>query len=327
MSKVAIIGLGQLGSRHLQALALLNIKIDIELVDISKSSLDLAISRFHEIPQANNFKGSIVAFDSIQQLSEEIDIVIIACSSKERRGLTEELLSTKKVKYLILEKVLFTDPKDYDIVSEIIKKYQVKVWVNCPRRMIPSFQQIKKLITPDVAMHFNVSGSNWGLGSNGVHFLDLFSFLTEGQKFDLSSDLLDNTNPVESNRKGYVDFTGTITGKSSRGDFLKITSYSTSNLPVNISIQTPFERISINEYEGSCFYYSQKNNWAGEKIDIKIPFQSQLTSILVEELLELGKCKLPTYEQSMYIHLQFINVLIDYQKIKLKQDLNICMIT
>ena len=49
---IAIIGGGNIGSRHLQAVARIDKPLNIFVVDPSVSSRDLAVERFHEIDKS-----------------------------------------------------------------------------------------------------------------------------------------------------------------------------------------------------------------------------------------------------------------------------------
>ena len=49
--KIFIIGAGQIGSRHLQALRAVRIPLKISVIDPSTESLDLAKQRYEEMPK------------------------------------------------------------------------------------------------------------------------------------------------------------------------------------------------------------------------------------------------------------------------------------
>ena len=107
MKRVFIIGTGELGSRHLQALKGVNQNIDINIIDPSSESLDIAKERYEAIPGNQNnkisYNESIKNIDSLKQ----IDIVIIATSSSVRSMVTIDLLNKFKVNTIIFEKILF----------------------------------------------------------------------------------------------------------------------------------------------------------------------------------------------------------------------------
>ena len=111
-SNVIIIGAGNLGSRHLQALALINKLINIDVIDPSEQALKVAKERFEQI-SVNKDLNNIRFLSNMNNLREFIDVAIIATSSNIRKEVVEQLLKNRKIKYLILEKVVFQSYDDF----------------------------------------------------------------------------------------------------------------------------------------------------------------------------------------------------------------------
>jgi predicted dehydrogenase len=227
------------------------------------------------------------------------------------------------VKYLILEKVLFTKVIDYDEISQLLRINKVKTWVNCPRRMMQVYQNLKKEITGTIQL--SVTGSNWGLGCNGIHFLDLFAFLSNSKKIVLTNNLIDET-IIESKRKGFDEFTGTITGESENNTF-QITSLSSGNSPISVTIMTQNTCYQIQEGPtGTLIKRNLENQLYLEEQKFSMPFQSQLTNIVVDQLIENGDCNLTTLEESSNLHLEFLSNFISFLQNKNK-TIDECLIT
>ena len=321
MHKIIIIGAGELGSRHLQSLVNVAQKIEIEVVDTSLESLENAKKRFNDVN--SHFKVEISFKTKISDLSKNIDIAIIATNSKVRKLVIQQLVSHATVKYLILEKVLFTKVIDYDEISQLLRINKVKTWVNCPRRMMQVYQNLKKEITGTIQL--SVTGSNWGLGCNGIHFLDLFAFLSNSKKIVLTNNLIDET-IIESKRKGFDEFTGTITGESENNTF-QITSLSSGNSPISVTIMTQNTCYQIQEGPtGTLIKRNLENQLYLEEQKFSMPFQSQLTNIVVDQLIENGDCNLTTLEESSNLHLEFLSNFISLLQNKNK-TIDECLIT
>lgn len=219
---VAIIGAGQLGSRHLQAMTLTDTLLSLEIVDPVQESLSMAEKRYKEMP-ANSLIKDITFHKNIDDLYEMLDVVIIATTSKSRRLVIEQLLARKKVKYLILEKVLFPALNDYDEIQKLLLKHKVKAWVNCGRRMMSFYRNLKTIFQSENNLVMTVFGANWGLGCNSIHFLDLYAFLSNQNQFETDIETLDD-HWIDSKRSGYIEFTGSLRIKSLKGSLL-LTSY------------------------------------------------------------------------------------------------------
>lgn len=95
MKKIAIIGAGQLGSRHLQALSKVRDEATLYIVDPLEESLKISERRFHEVKSVNK---KLVSLKEISDLPKELEFVIISTNSKERLGVLKELVAHAKVK-------------------------------------------------------------------------------------------------------------------------------------------------------------------------------------------------------------------------------------
>ena len=111
MKNVFIIGAGQLGSRHLQALKSAQNSLNIYVIDPNLESLDIAKERYESIPSINRNKVSYCKSLNNVNCKEKIDIVIIATSSNIRKDVTFDLLNKFEVKTIIFEKILFQKEK------------------------------------------------------------------------------------------------------------------------------------------------------------------------------------------------------------------------
>ena len=119
MYNVAIIGAGQLGSRHLQAMKTASSSLNIWVMDNHEESLKVAKQRYDEIPMIG--EKSIEYVGSIDLLPQQLDLVIVATGSKPRASIVKKLLECSKVKYLVLEKVLFPQISDYEEIENLLK--------------------------------------------------------------------------------------------------------------------------------------------------------------------------------------------------------------
>ena len=320
---IGIIGVGQLGSRHLQGAKTAQLNLKIDVVDSSLDSLEKAKQYYNEIPE-NKFSKEVHYLNSIQEMNDDLDLVIIATSAAVRLSVIKELVTTKKVKNIILEKVLFQTEEEYYEAQNIFQKYNINVWVNCPRRMFPFYDEIKNIIAQDTVI-FNVSGSDWGLACNSIHFIDCFSFITNQKEITINTNALDKTF-FESKRKSYYEFTGTLLGTTPRGDVLILNSSKNSQIPPLLTITTKEKTIVVDETK--AFY----TLFTAEELKTKkvnLYYQSQLTGILIEEVLLKKEVRLTPFDESMKLHLPFIKSLLAFYNQEILKNVNnkICPIT
>ena len=72
----------------------------------------------------------------------------------------------------------------------------------------------------------------------------------------------------------------------------------------------------------------RSTDWKWERTSFEMPFQSQLTNILLDEILETGNCKLTPYEESAELHLHLLNNFIAFlRRIKNDNSIDECLIT
>lgn len=311
--RVALIGVGNLGSRHLQGLAKSKNKLSIECFEPNQSNMNLALERFKEVIDNNDIALKFV--DSLQGFSENIDVAIIATNSDIRAQVVEELLTNKNVGNLILEKVLFQDISSYSLIEELIKESNVEVWVNHPRRMFDIHSNFLAEIRKSKKLSFQVSGVNWGLGSNGLHFLDLLAWMTHTEQEDVELEWNKIGRSVtQSKRPQFKEIFGTISGVINTNTSFSITSL----LPTKNEVQLPTItvvsdtiKLFIDEYNGVISYALVDDGWKWHTLEGDFPllFQSEMTTTVIDQILEKGACDLPSYKSAMWLHVPFIKAI------------------
>ena len=323
MNRIVLIGAGQLGSRHLQGLAKCKLPISIEVVEKSNSAINTAKERFEEIK--NTFsKIDIKFFNDLSHLSNNIDLAIVATNSNVRFQITKKLILTKKVKNLILEKVLFQDPKNYVEFDKLIKIHKINCWVNHSRRMFPFYSLLKKRLLNCKNISFNYFGGNWGLACNSLHLIDICIFLTNHTDFRLDLSFVEKQ-ILNSKRDGFIEFNGTLNGILGNHFF----SFSSLDFTSKcyFTIDTKDEKIIIDEESNHCEIINKSTN---EKtiIDKKIVyFQSELSNLFCESILKNKGCPLPTYSESMKSHQIFIKDFINIISQITNKKTKVCPIT
>ena len=139
MIHCAIIGAGQIGSRHLQALCKLESPARVALVDPSGESLQTASDRYQEIVSSGKQNIELYCHHSLDALSGTLDIVIIATNSIVRGKIIRDVIQKRIAKNIILEKVLFQKKDQYIEIDTLLKESSIPTWVNCWMRTTDLF--------------------------------------------------------------------------------------------------------------------------------------------------------------------------------------------
>lgn len=307
MKKIALIGAGQLGSRHLQALAKIDIPVMLQVVDPDADSLKVARGRYLEISDNDNITH-IDFLTKIDGLNANLDLCVIATNADVRFRVFQELVSKKKVSYIAFEKVLFQSDKQFNDAKELINQNGISCWVNCARRMFPIYNQIKEIMAGDCKINLQVSGGDWGLACNTIHFIDLLAFLSDDTSYKLDITDLDSS-VRQSKRKGFIEVTGKLTGIFSNGSRIEIESIAGSEEPTLISINNSRVKAVLDESRGIAKVSRQEKNWDEEVSEFKVPFQSELTHLAAKEILESGTCKLTNFDESYVLHVPYLDAI------------------
>ena len=324
MYNIAIIGAGQLGSRHLQTLLKLSLRIAIYVVDPSSNSHNNCKERVAEMKIEGDLPSINYAF-SLNQVPNILDYVIIATNSNVRYMILEQLVRKKKIKALLLEKVLFQRIKEYEAALKLVEFYKIPCWVNCPRRVTDIYSKINSFFKDEPLLYFNVHGGNWGLGCNSIHFVDILGFLTGKLPKELKTHGLDKE-IIASKRDGFVEFTGRLSGTfgSTQFDFISTVEEDTSLM---ITIRSENKTCLLDETKGKAILYCQKGESKIKTVDFSMEPISNLMTEVAFNILLSKKCKLSTFKQSKDYHLPLIEAFISHMSVSLNKKAEICLIT
>jgi predicted dehydrogenase len=322
MNSVAIIGCGQLGSRHLQGMSTSKQPHRIYIVDPSEAALAVAVQRWNAMPNPNG--SEVVACQDFSTLPPHLDFVVIASGADVRFDLLAKLLAGHQVRYLLLEKVLFQRLEHYAAAAQLLAVTGTAAYVNCARREFDVYRDIKELLRDDTLVELEVFGGAWGLGCNAVHFLDLFDHLTgELPEIVDVGGLVPGTIP--SKRPGFVEFTGTVTGTSASGKRAILHAFENVESAPLITLKTTRSTIVVDESGGSFLHRLSAGQW--NSVGFKLPFQSEATGRLADKLFETGTCDLPSFTRSAAIHEPLLNAFLSHLGQVDQQKHTLCPIT
>jgi len=306
MINIMIIGLGSIGSRHLESILKINKNKNIFLIDPKYNSNNQT-----PIPNISNAK--ILKFSKISNFNKIFDLVIISTNSDVRFEVTNNLFKSNKFKNLLLEKVSFTKPIHYNIINKKASQFNTKIFVNYPRPMWQSYINLKKIIKNDYIIDMSFSSFSWNLCSNSLHYINLFNFLTNTDSINLDYHRILNRY-FKSKRNTFYELKGSLVfcNHSKQKLYLHDTfKYSDQKLIIN----TKKYCINIFERNGLMKIYNkdQKNIL---KNTFKTEFQSELTNIFFQSILDKNFSKLPTLASCTRSDCIFLNLLYKITKNK-----------
>ncbi len=301
LKHAAIIGAGQLGRRHLQGLVKSKQNLLIYVVEPfleSRKAVEefVASSDAAMLPQ-------IQIHTSISELSGEMDFVVIATTASERLNAIEQITSVCKIRYMVLEKFLFNDSAEYPRAEELIRQHNISAWVNTPRRSFEVYRQLREQTSNDRLLHFSADGGDWGLCCNSVHFVDLAQYLSDGIELRALKSRFDE-GVLPSKREGYVELTGELHGEVGSTSFC-LRSIRGSAKPITLTLYYERQTVFIAEGLGTMWHVGLDR--VHEKT-FRIPYQSEITGLIADQLLATGTCDLALFLNSVAAHVPLLRI-------------------
>lgn len=324
---ILLIGAGQLGSRHLQGLSKFPGDNFIYIIDPSEDSLRIAEARLNEVSE-RNLNNKYFFKKIITDLPAKINLTVIATNADIRKNVLDELITLTDVDNIVLEKFLFQTESEFYETEELLNKKKINAWVNCPRRMYPEFIELKNNLLNKKIKEINITGTNWSLGSNAIHFIDIFSFLLNSNEYTITDNFLLN-HIFENKRPGFIEFNGKLKGRFKNNTFFNIACLPGNVAYIEIEILLEDEFYLIKQAEQKLLIQRKQNHkWVIDEKEFPVYFQSNLTNVAVKQILHDGRSELPSYNESMKLHLPLLKVFTEQlRKIHNKIDIDRCPIT
>lgn len=286
-----LIGLGNIGFRHLQGLEPLAAQVSLDGMDPSKAALDRAQTQWSAYP------GSQARFtETLSEVGGDPRIVILATPADGREALIEAVLVDRKVGALVIEKIAFDTRQSFPRIVSLLEAHGVQAAVNCPRRLWPRYRALaEKIRAAGVPVRLTVRGCNIGLACNGVHFIDLLQMLTGESEVRLTHAEI--SDPFPAKRDGYYEVFGVSTYVTSSGSSLDLIVEAEGPEQTEIRLEFGDTVLTIVEATGVM------SDGRGEVVDVvRAVYQSELTAQVAESLLAGQDSGLPDLVVSAKAH-------------------------
>ncbi|MBH99754.1 MAG: hypothetical protein CL467_04030 [Acidimicrobiaceae bacterium] len=298
----AVIGVGQLGSRHVQGLASCVSGLDLHLVDPSSSSLDAAMERWSQMAPSPIHR--IETHRRLDELPNLLDLVVVACNAAERAAVVSALAASRTVGQWVLEKVLACDVEGLRVISEATDQAD-GAWVNTPRRMLDWYARIGDKGVAGRPVEMEVTGGGWGLACNAIHFLDLAVWWSGSEVVAIDTGGLRDEWKL-ARRDGYLEVEGRLHATMADGGYVSMIDEGSGDRAINLRTWSGDWR--IDESAGRAFRED------GLEVSGRLELQSELTGPLAEEIFSTGACRLPTVTESVRAHQVLLEALLDHRR-------------
>ena len=313
INKIIIIGLGNMGKRHLQAGARLDYIEQIFCYDREPSAL-ASVPAFC-LEYGINDKTLSFTSDFIDVLGAitKDSLVIIATTAGGRAEMLGRVIA-KTPGAIIAEKPLCQSGEEYEKILTASKARNVPVYLNFTRHAYPFYREIKNALKGAKNRQFKAVFPN-GIALIGIHMFDLMTWLFDAKKYSFLDNNLQEQ--FETKRMGYFDFFGGITLKTGDDDTCVFSAVKGNDL-FSIDISSSGKQFVIYESAGKLIASEGMN-----KIDIteiKTPFTSQVMDKVIDNIAR-GKAEigLPDVFESHLAH----KILFEYMRVHGLAGINI----
>lgn len=228
MSRVGIIGCGNIGYRHLQALAAVSEIETIHVVEPHAPRRE-ACTVGELRPET---AAVIVGHATPSTLPPGPWSLLVSAVTADVAPEVDLLLGRLEFEALLLEKPLCQRAADLDAVEACFEQAADRVLVNCPRGLWSGYQDLHAQLASHPRVAVEITGNLWGFGCNAVHMLELFRYLIGGTLIRSVSAQLHAAPGGSKRGERFEEFVGTASFVSERGDTLQLTCGNTGAAPL-----------------------------------------------------------------------------------------------
>jgi predicted dehydrogenase len=171
--RLAVVGLGRMGVRHVQAAKNLGMTV-CGAVDLSVQAVDAARA-------AHQLAAEACFTDAGQMLRAVKPEAVVVATTADSHLAYVAAAAEAGARYILCEKPMATSLADADAMGEVCARAGAVLAVNHQMRFMPHYMHVKRLIGSEELGPLSsvlVAGSNFGLAMNGSHYFEMFRYIS-----------------------------------------------------------------------------------------------------------------------------------------------------
>lgn len=327
-TRILLVGCGEIGSRHLQAVVRLPRVTRIEIVDPRPEACALGRARVAEVPDRCP-STELRWFSSLEQASRGGALCIVATQANGRSALVRDVAEKLGYRTFLLEKIVTQSVRELEELVAYARQRELSVWVNFMTRAYPVFKRVKQLIDPAEPIVFSSIGGNRGLATNGMHDADLFAYFDGSSRIEPAGcALVDPILHPSKRGRAVFDMSGTLHGCTEKGSQMTLSYMQGHQGWPYIMIATPRYRWVVDHVQHTAAESDAASGWAWRVVPCECNiFVSQMTTIFASGILVSGRCDLPTLEESLVAHRFILGELQPHFNRLMEREMDLCPVT
>lgn len=296
--QVLLVGCGNIGFRHLQALSTIETPVRITVVEPFEAGHGRITDFINSDAAGGADRYRLLTAPPAQR--ERFDLVVIATSADTRQAAFEGINKTHDLGCVIFEKILFQTVAALDEVGADLAREGIPAFVNCGRRGFDSYRALAAEFAGKGATDITVTGGAFGLASNAVHFLDLAEFLNGSAVSSVDLSGLD-AGAIDSKRAGFVEIFGTLAATLENNAKLSVTCDDTQSISISITLRNGDRTLVIDEMGGTM-------TESGQAQPFEVKYVSGMPH-LYDDALRKGDPGLTPYAASARQHRHYLQAM------------------
>lgn len=171
--KVAVIGLGRMGRRHVQVVRALGMQV-VGLCDQAEQSIDTTCKEL-DLTDVQRFTDGGAMLRAVRPAA-----VVVATTAPSHCELVSEA-ARNGARYILCEKPLATSLRQARQMLDVCAASGAVLAVNHQMRFMAQYTEVKAVVESEQLgglVSILVCGSNFGLAMNGSHYFEMFRYMT-----------------------------------------------------------------------------------------------------------------------------------------------------
>tara|TARA_B100000767_G_C19690797_1_gene503903 strand:+ start:225 stop:1199 length:975 start_codon:yes stop_codon:yes gene_type:complete len=300
--KIIIAGFGNLGKRYLEGILNSKNSYEILIYDINLKQTKNYLDNEIDIYQ---YKNKLIKLINLKDIVyQKIDLLIVSTTSDVRYQVLNKLIKFYQIKNVILEKVLFQKNIEYKKVLVLTK--EMNIFINQGYRNDFLIKEIAKNINQKKTIKLTVSGKNWGLACNAIHFFDFYMYLRK--VYDININKTQLSKKFNSKRKDFIEFFGEINSTHDK-DIINIKCDLDKKIKDKyqvIKVENDNNVYIIDTFKNSFSFYKGKKLIKKEKF--KFGHLSKYSTKLIDNIVDEKEVNIPKFGDYYEFSINYIEL-------------------